>query len=221
MLLSFPLTLLYASTATASTLHGHYSGIQKRDGDVCTDLSVSSNNGDRKVAIVIDSSGSMATNDPYDLRINAGRALNEFLIANGEATGDQKPDLVTVIDFDYVATLDYPLGDPGGANASFSKVDALGGTYIAAGVNMAIDELTGGGGPTEKRSAIVIFTDGEVRLPDALLSRYISLSNMMGRMYTRTNWSMPSTMRRRRGFVSPSASWTRRLPFSRQKFSPL
>lgn len=205
MLLYSTFSLLCASAATASTLQYHQTELQERDNDVCTDLSVSSNNGDRKVAIVIDSSGSMASNDPSDLRINAGRALNEFLIAAGEATGNQKPDLVTVIDFDYIATLDYPLGDPGGANASFSKVDALGGTYIAAGVNMAIDELTGGGGQTQDRSAIVIFTDGEVRLASPLYRDSI-LSNVSSRTYTRTNWLMLSTMRRKWAFVSRSGS---------------
>jgi Mg-chelatase subunit ChlD len=113
---------------------------------------------------VMDSSGSMAYNDYYDLRISAGRALNEFLISSAEASGSQKADLVTVIDFDDAAYLDYPLGDPGGANASFSKVDSSGGTYIASGVDLAIKELTSGGGATDKRSAIVIFTDGEVRV---------------------------------------------------------
>ncbi|OIW28066.1 hypothetical protein CONLIGDRAFT_460617 [Coniochaeta ligniaria NRRL 30616] len=162
MLLSLP--LLCASLAAASTLKSQHHQIQKRDDTVCTDLSVSSNNGDRKVAIVLDSSGSMAYNDPYDLRIKAGRALNDFLISSSEASGSQKADLVTVIDFDDAAYLDYPLGDPGKANSSFDNVDATGGTYIASGVNMAIAQLNGGGGGTDKRSAIVVFTDGEVRV---------------------------------------------------------
>jgi Mg-chelatase subunit ChlD len=160
MLLS--LTLLCASLAAALTLKDQHHQIQKRDNTVCTDLTVSSNNGDRKVAIVLDSSGSMAYNDPDDLRVKAGRALNDFLISSKEATSTQKADLVTVIDFDDEAHLDYPLGDPGGANSSFDNVDALGGTYIALGVDMAIAQLTGGGGTTDKRSAIVVFTDGEV-----------------------------------------------------------
>jgi len=158
----FPLTLLCASVAAATTLKNPHANLQKRDDTVCTDLSVSSNDGDRKVAIVMDSSGSMAYNDPYDLRVKAGRALNEFLISSREASGGQKADQVTVIDFDDAAYLDYPLGDPASANSSFDNVDATGGTYIASGVNMAIAQLTGGGGGTDKRSAIVVFTDGEV-----------------------------------------------------------
>lgn len=167
MLLPLPLVVYASLAAAASTLQSggpHRHQIQKRDDKVCADLSVSSNNGDRKVAIVMDSSGSMAYNDPYDLRIKAGRALNDFLISSGEAGGGQKADLVTVIDFDDSAYLDFPLGDPGSANSSFDNVDASGGTYIASGVNLAIEQLTGGGGGTDKRSAIVVFTDGEVSI---------------------------------------------------------
>src|SRR5438034_6165194 len=53
----------------------------------CVGLSAKSNDGNRKVAIVIDSSGSMTTSDPYDLRLAAGRALNNWLITKAEATG--------------------------------------------------------------------------------------------------------------------------------------
>src|SRR5947207_14832477 len=74
----------------------------------CVGLSVKSNNGNRKVALVIDSSGSMAGNDPYDLRLAAARALNNWLITTAEAKGDKKPDLVTVIDFSDSPNLDYP-----------------------------------------------------------------------------------------------------------------
>ena len=78
----------------------------------CVGLSAKSNNGNRKVAIVIDSSGSMDGSDPYNLRLAAGRALTGWLISNAEATGGRKPDLVTVIDFDDVAYLHYPFGLP-------------------------------------------------------------------------------------------------------------
>ena len=33
-----------------------------------------------------------------------------------------KADLVTMINFESAATLDYPLGDPGGANSSLDKI---------------------------------------------------------------------------------------------------
>jgi hypothetical protein len=107
----------------------------------------------------------MVSSDPYDLRITAGRDLvNNWLISSKEATGTSKADLVTVINFDSSATLDYPLGDPGGANSSFNSIGVGGGTYIAGGVDMAIGELTkSGSGDTAGRSGILVFTDGEVR----------------------------------------------------------
>ena len=132
--------------------------------EACADLSVSANNGDRKVAVVIDSSGSMSSNDPSKLRISAGQALNAFLISNAEAGGGKKADQITVIDFDDTPTLLYPLGDPGNANSSFTGIDASGGTFIAGGVTKAIEEITKTG-DTDKRSAIVVFTDGEVGSP--------------------------------------------------------
>ena len=129
----------------------------------CVGLSVKSNNGNRKVALVIDSSGSMLDNDPYDLRLAAGRALNNWLITQAEAKGGTKPDLVTVIDFNSSPQLDYPLGDPAGANSSFDEIGASGGTYIAGGVDLAVTQLrASGSGDTASRSSIIVFTDGQV-----------------------------------------------------------
>jgi hypothetical protein len=151
--------LLFVSSVYGAVLSPRASAAQ-----VCVGLSVKSNNGDRKVALVIDSSGSMLETDPDNLRLAAGRALNDWLITKGEATGGKKSDLVTVIDFDDTATLDYPLGDPAGANSSFSKIDSSGGTFIAGGVEMGTAQLTSpGSGSTSGRSSIIVFTDGVVR----------------------------------------------------------
>ncbi|EOO00825.1 putative von willebrand factor type a protein [Phaeoacremonium minimum UCRPA7] len=165
------LSHLLLGVASAASFSNHANLIKRDNSQVCSDLTVSSNNGDRKVAIVIDSSGSMVSNDYTDLRIAAGRALNEFLISDSEAKDGKKADEVTVIDFDDEAYLDYPLGDPGNANSSFSKIDSIGGTYITSGVLMAIDQLTSSNsGTTDKRSAIVVFTDGEDYSTDELVS---------------------------------------------------
>jgi hypothetical protein len=106
--------LLFISCVLAATLRP-----RATNTTTCLDLNVKSNNGNRKVAIVIDSSGSMADSDPFNLRLAAGKALNDWLITAAEATGGKQPDLVTVINFDDTAFLDYPLGDPGGADSSF------------------------------------------------------------------------------------------------------
>ena len=160
---SLAASLAFCSLAVATYLPSHSSLHKRDDVQICTDLRVNGNNGDRKVAVVIDSSGSMVSNDPYDLRLSAGRALNEFLIFNDESkSAGKNADQISVIDFDSSATLDYPLGDPGAANASFSKIGSGGGTNIASGVVMALDQLVNSTGATDKRSAIVVFTDGEV-----------------------------------------------------------
>lgn len=132
----------------------------------CSGLNAQSNNGDRKIAIVIDSSGSMSENDPTNLRITAGKAINDWLIAQNEVKAGQKVDKVTVVDFDDYATVLYPLGDPTGAVSTFDLIDSSGGTYIADGVSTAITQLTGSGsGSTKGRSGIVVLTDGEVLSP--------------------------------------------------------
>jgi hypothetical protein len=150
--------ILFASQTFAATL------VPRATDLTCADLNVKSNDGGRKVAIVIDSSGSMSGTDPSDLRLVAGRSLNDWLINSKETGGGKTADLVTVIDFDYSPNMDYELGDPGAAaNASFSLIDSSGGTYIAGGVEMAIAELTKpGSGTTAGRTGIVVFTDGEV-----------------------------------------------------------
>ncbi|KAK4191783.1 von Willebrand factor type A domain-containing protein [Podospora australis] len=129
----------------------------------CADLTVSSNNGDRKVVIVIDSSGSMSSADPGKLRLSAARALNEFLVSTAEAGGSKKPDQVAVVGFDTEAYTVFTPGDPGDpkAAAAISSIDITGGTYIAGGVIEAMGHIANMSGPTKDRSAIVVFTDGE------------------------------------------------------------
>ena len=129
----------------------------------CSNLHALSNNGDRKIAIVIDTSGSMVDSDPDNLRLAAGKRIVDWLISDNEASGSKKADEVTVINFDDNAYLDYPLGDPGNADSAFDGMGADGGTFIAGGVEMAITQLTKpGSGDTAKRSGIFVFTDGEV-----------------------------------------------------------
>ncbi|KAH7128164.1 von Willebrand factor type A domain-containing protein [Dendryphion nanum] len=137
--------------------------IPRATTQTCTDLRAQSNNGNRKIAIVIDSSGSMSSSDPRNLRLAAGKSVVDWLISKDEAAaGGKKQDLVTVIDFDDVAKLDYPLGDPGNASSSIDKISRSGGTFIAGGVKMAIQQLTADGtGGTKDRSGIVVFTDGQ------------------------------------------------------------
>lgn len=105
----------------------------------------------RKIAIVIDSSGSNTYTDPNDLRIAAGKSL----VANLAST-----DQVAVIDFDDSASVVSPLGAP--STASFDSIDSSGGTFIAGGVQAAIGELTKtASDPVSGVSGIIVLTDGE------------------------------------------------------------
>lgn len=161
-----PITVLNLLLAATTTLASRYPKREgglffRRDTGTCN-IQLATSNGGRKVAIVIDSSGSMSVTDPYDLRITAGKALNNQLVSAAAATGGKKADLVTVVDFDDVATVIYPLGDPAGADSSFDQIDSSGGTFIADGIENAVTQLSAPGtDPTADRSGIVVLTDGE------------------------------------------------------------
>ena len=129
--------LTFASLLLLSQV-GESAIVRRASQNTCADLKANSNNGNRKIALVIDSSASMLTSDPSDLRLSAARTVNDWLISKSEASSKKKADLVTVIDFSSDANLDYPIGDPAGANSTFDKIEITGGTFIASGVEMAI-----------------------------------------------------------------------------------
>lgn len=125
----------------------------------CTGTTATSNS-NRKIGIVIDSSGSNADTDPDNLRIAAGKAIVASLLPT---------DLVTVIDFDSSASIVYPLGAP--ASATFAGIDDIGDTYIAAGVKAAIDECTKDAkSVTAGVTGIVVLTDGQDYYQSELIS---------------------------------------------------
>ena len=131
--------------------------------------------GGRKIGLVIDSSGSNSYNDPFDLRIAAAKELNSLLVTKTQAGPSGQSDLVTVIDFDDEARVIYPLGDP--AHASFDGIDSLGGTYIADGLSVAIDQLTNSSVSTAHQTGIVVLTDGQDYYFDELLDQLARARN--------------------------------------------
>ncbi|RYO90731.1 hypothetical protein DL766_005613 [Monosporascus sp. MC13-8B] len=165
--------LLGAALAVTPALGSPYrNGLFTRQDSGECQIKLPPTNGGRKVAIVLDSSGSMDFNDPNDLRIIAGKSLNKQLITGSGATGNMKSDLVTVVDFDDEARVIYPLGDPAGADGVFDSIDSFGGTWIADGVDKALSELTKpGNGPTADRSGILVLTDGEDFDTDGLIQQ--------------------------------------------------
>lgn len=161
----FAALLAAVAAVTAASPELAVRQLGKRDTlQTCSDLTISSNNGDRKVVLVIDTSGSMSGSDPDDLRLAAARALNDFLISGSEAGGGRKADQVAVVGFSSFSYTVFAPGDPGdpAADEAISAMDANGGTFIASGVYEAIDHINAMQGETRDRSAIVVFTDGSV-----------------------------------------------------------
>ena len=135
----------------------------------------------KKIALVIDSSGSNQDTDPSNLRIAAADSFRSTLVTAADAAGaeDTYADEVAVISFTTSASVIYPLGDP--AKARFDGIGADGGTFIAGGISLGIDELTKASGPdapdasdpapdTQEKSGIIVFTDGQDSDTSALLA---------------------------------------------------
>ncbi|KAF2252170.1 hypothetical protein BU26DRAFT_516856 [Trematosphaeria pertusa] len=154
------LILAVVSVANASQL-------RPRDYSGCNPLDnlghLGTSDGNRKIAFVIDSSGSMFENDFEGMRLQAAIALNNmYLVSKEKAKPGQTPDLLTVIDFNDEASVIYDLGNPGSAaNEVIANIMPDGGTWIGEGVRAAVEELSKpGSGETSGRSGIIILTDG-------------------------------------------------------------
>lgn len=104
------------------------------------------------VAFIIDSSGSMGGNDPNGFRKTAAKRF-----VGGLIDGDR----ATVVDFDSNARVLQSLTtDFDAVNTSIDRLDAAGGTDIAAGINAAIDEYDRNSNDTRGKIAILL-TDGQ------------------------------------------------------------
>jgi len=104
------------------------------------------------VVLVIDSSGSMAVNDPSNLRISASRQFIQ---------GMKDTDRVAVVDFDSSASLLIGLSnDQPAISSALNRIDSSGGTNIGAGVSAAISELMRNSNSSVIR-AIILLTDGQ------------------------------------------------------------
>ena len=168
------LALVLAFSVQISATGSEHQNIARADPG-CPQLPTSS--GGRKIAIVVDSSGSNVDTDPSNLRVVAAKNLNSLLVSKGQASSGGQSDLVTVIDFDSSASVIYSLGDP--ATATSDKIDSSGGTNIASGVKAAIDELTKTQGDvTAGRSGIVVLTDGEDSSLKSLLAQLANARNL-------------------------------------------
>lgn len=106
------------------------------------------------MALVIDSSGSMTSNDPSNRRIDAGRS---YLTAAGPS------DTVGIVDFDSGARAASEAASPRTQRdqllAALNTIDSSGGTNIGAGVAEACGVLERTG--TTSPKAAILLTDGE------------------------------------------------------------
>ncbi|KXT72375.1 hypothetical protein STRDD10_01969 [Streptococcus sp. DD10] len=106
----------------------------------------------RSIAFVLDSSGSMSSNDSEDKRISLSKELINQL--------DSSKDKVAVIDFDDYGTVLKNLGSNfDEAKDALEKVDSSGGTDLLLGLHTGLHELL-----TDKsnnKKSIVFLTDGE------------------------------------------------------------
>jgi len=156
-------TVAFSLWLAATTVANPLNYFQRRDTQpTCAGITAKTNNGNRKIAIVVDSSGSMSTNDPYDLRLAGAHKIVDWLIASNEASGGKKMDLVSIIDFASSATVDFNIGDPLNAGPAIDTIGSSGGTSIASGVRAGISQIEKGAGSTKDRSGIIVFTDGQV-----------------------------------------------------------
>lgn len=105
------------------------------------------------VVFVIDSSGSMSSNDRTGLR---RRAAKEFVAKLGEN------DRAAVIDFDSSATVyqsftsDFSL-----VNSAIDRVNDSGGTSLSAGISLAINQFVNSYSRTDAYKYIIFLTDGD------------------------------------------------------------
>jgi PKD repeat protein/Mg-chelatase subunit ChlD len=106
------------------------------------------------MALTIDSSGSMVSNDPSNRRLDAAEA---YLAAAGSS------DVVGVVDFDGVSRIASPARNPRTDHDALvdaiRTIDSSGGTDIGAGVLSACEVLQGSGNQGSK--AAILLTDGE------------------------------------------------------------
>ena len=106
------------------------------------------------VILIIDSSGSMGSNDRYNKRLDAARTY---------LTASVPGDYVGVVDFDSYANLVGPLqhahDNKEALTTAIETINSSGGTNIGAGIQLACDTLLAStSGNTEK--AAILLTDG-------------------------------------------------------------
>lgn len=123
-----------------------------------TDIKTPQNQGDSQytgidVVFVIDSSGSMTSNDPSGLRKEAAKAFVDKLGSN---------DRAAIVDFDSSANVyqDF-ISDHTSLKNAINRIDSRGGTNLSAGMSRAIDLFISNYTRTDAYKYIIFLTDGD------------------------------------------------------------
>lgn len=112
------------------------------------------------VVLVIDSSGSMKTNDPQDLRITAAQNFVEAM---------KDIDRAAIVDFDSSATVLSGLtANIDGLKNVLNSIDSSGNTNISEGIGSALSILSHSEDSDQKMKVIILLTDGKGTYSDDL-----------------------------------------------------
>jgi len=134
---------------------------------------------DQDVVWAIDSSGSMATSDPSGLRKTAAKAYVDRLVPD---------DRVAIVDFDETATLaaGHLSMNYTAAKEAIDGIDAAGGTYLAGGMRLGLNELKDHGDADSQWLEVLISDGGSTVLRDVFeIPRAITLAQDLGvKVYT-------------------------------------
>lgn len=114
------------------------------------------------IAFVIDSSGSMSSNDRNNVRISVTRQFVDLLTDS---------DRGAVVDFDdYATVLSGFTSDKAVLSQAAGRIDAYGGTTLSSGIASALNLFTAGGRANVLKY-IIMLTDGEGSYDTALTKR--------------------------------------------------
>ncbi|WP_407282502.1 VWA domain-containing protein [Methanolobus sp. WCC1] len=133
------------------------------------DLVLNLGDGLADIALVIDSSGSMTSTDPNNLRKMAARLFVD--LANDD-------DQIAVVDFDSYSHLRAALCNVGNnrnsLKSAINAIDSLGGTNIGVGLNTGYNQLNGANAISTHTKTAILLSDGRASYPSLVVNSYVS-----------------------------------------------
>jgi PKD repeat protein/Mg-chelatase subunit ChlD len=146
-------------------------GVSNTASTIEKDIVLHEGNGS-DIVLVIDSSGSMRSTDPYNLRKEAARLFVDLA---------HYDDQIAVVDFDGSAHLRASLCNVGenrrSLKSAINAIDSSGGTNIGSGLNAGYNQLNGGNAMVSHIKGAILLSDGihEVGThPSSVVPSYVS-----------------------------------------------